>query len=183
MLISVLVRKRWARLTFHDFVKSIQSCIIEAVLWMSDQTLFSRPPITHSAVRPALNVLVMLFHYSLCACLHIWTEAISPAFCQLFWVSFYPVWGVTIHNVTKSIIMTSHIPFSFYFISTKSPAQILRFTLQPGSDGRQQCQSHMCSSGLTNAIYQVDHGLGGPVQRGDAIRAQCAGAHQHSRVS
>lgn len=52
--------------------------------------------------------------------------------------------------------MTSHIPFSFYFISTKSPAQILRFTLQPGSDGRQQCQSNMCSSGLTNAIYQVD---------------------------
>lgn len=52
--------------------------------------------------------------------------------------------------------MTSHIPFSFYFVSTKSPAQILRFTLQPGSDGRQQCQSNMCSSGLTNAIYQVD---------------------------
>lgn len=80
--------------------------------------------------------------------------------------------------------MTSHIPFSFYFVSTKSPAQILRFTLQPGSDGRQQCQSHMCSSGLTNAIYQVDHGPGGPVRRRrDAIRAQCAGAHQHSRVS
>lgn len=91
--------------------------------------------------------------------------------------------GVTIHNVTKSIIMTSHIPFSFYFVSTKSPAQILHFTLQPGSDGRQQCQSNMCSSGLTNAIYQVDHGFGGPVQRGDAIRAQCAGAHQHSRIS
>lgn len=181
MLISVLVRKRWAQLTFHDFVKSIQSCIIEAVLWMSDQTLFSHPPITHSAVRPALNVLVMLFHYSL---LHIWTEAISPAFCQLFWVSFYPVWGVTIHNVTKSIIMTSHIPSSFYFVSTKSPAQILHSTLQPGSDGRRQCQSNMCSSGLTNAIYQVDQRPGGPDQRRrDANRAQCAGAHQHSRIS
>ena len=74
----------------------------------------------------------------------------------------------------------SHLFTIFFFIpfSAKSPTQILYSTHQPRGDARRQRQPDMCGSGLTDALREVDDGLGGADQRGgDAIGAQRPGGH------
>lgn len=98
-------------------------------------------------------------------------------------VSFYAL-AFSLHarlfNNKWSKIVTVHW---LYFLSAKSPTQILHSAHKPRSDARWEREPDVRGSGLADALRQVDHGRRGADQGGgDAIGTQRAGGHQHQGV-
>lgn len=65
-----------------------------------------------------------------------------------------------------SIIFCWVFTLSFVFFSTPGATTILHSTYRQWDHARRQCQYHMCGSGFSHAICQVDAGCWGPYTRG-----------------
>lgn len=120
-------------------------------------------------------------YYSHCVGLHIWTKLISHLF---YWDS-----GVIFSKAYKR---NHYFHFVFFLLfcsfsspphSAESPTTIFDSTHQSGGDAGGKRQPHLCGSGLTDAIREVDDGISGADQgRRNADGPKCAGSDQHTGV-